>query len=65
MSLLAVYVVIVLAVELMAVELGLFLDTLAPAFAVPMGLGLFFAVLVLGWPLAIYITERWLPEKHD
>jgi hypothetical protein len=63
MRLMAVYVLIVLVIEAIAVRIGLYLDTWAPTFTVPMALGLFFAVLALGWPLAVYITERWLTPK--
>ena len=63
MRLLVVYVLIVVAVELIAVQIGLYLDHVFPTFSVPLALGLFFAVLGLGWPVAVYVTDRWLTPK--
>jgi hypothetical protein len=63
LRLLAVYVLIVVAVELAAVRIGLYLDHVFPTFSLPIALGLFFAVLWVGWPIAVYITERWLTSK--
>jgi len=60
MRLLMVYVAIVVVVEAIAVRLGFYLDRVSPTFAVPMALALFFGVLWVGWPIAVYITERWL-----
>jgi hypothetical protein len=65
MRLLVVYVLIVVAVELLAVQIGLYLDQAFPAFSLPLALGLFFAVLGLGWPIAVYITDRWLTPKSN
>jgi hypothetical protein len=65
MRLLVVYVLIVIAVELVAVQIGLYLDHVFPAFSVPLALGLFFAVLGLGWPVAVYVTDRWLTPKAN
>jgi hypothetical protein len=28
-----------------------------------MALGLFFGALGLGWPIAVFIVDRWLPSK--
>ena len=60
MRLLAAYVVIVLVVGFFGVELGFELDTLMPTLAIPIGLAIFFAVLIAGWPAAVFVTERWL-----
>jgi hypothetical protein len=60
MRLLAAYVAIVLVVGFFGVEVGFQLDRLVPSLAVPLGLGLFFGVLIVGWPIAVFITERWL-----
>ena len=63
MRLMVVYVVIVVLVELVAIRIGIKLDTLYPTLSVPMALGLFFGALGLGWPIAVFIVDRWLPSK--
>ena len=63
MRLLASYVAIVIMVGFVGVQIGFQLDRLVPTLAVPLGLGLFFGVLIVGWPIAVFITERWfMPE---
>jgi hypothetical protein len=61
--LLLTYIVTVIVGEFFAIQLGLQLDKLAPSFALPMALGLFFGVLALGWPLAVMICDRFLTPK--
>jgi len=60
MRLIAVYVAIVLVVGFLGVELGFYLERLMPALSVPIMLGMFFSTLVVGGPIAVYVTERWL-----
>jgi hypothetical protein len=62
MRVMAIYVIIVVIVETIAVLLGLQLDKTVPLLSVPIALGLFFGVLVGGWYGAVYITERWFPD---
>jgi len=57
MWIMVVYVLIVLACELIVVGLGLALDRLYPPASLPVSLSLFFAVLWLGWVLAVRLTE--------
>jgi hypothetical protein len=64
MRLLAAYVVIVFVVGFFGVELGFEFDKLMPTLAVPIGLAIFFGVLIAGWPLAVYVTERWLLSEQ-
>lgn len=59
MRLIIVYVVLVLIGELIAVQIGFFFDHAMPSFSLPIALGLFFTVLGVMWPLAVYMTERW------
>ena len=59
MRLLIAYVLLVVAGEFVAIQLGFYLDRAFPAFSLPIALGLFFSVLGLMWPVAVYITERW------
>ena len=60
MRLLVAYVVIVLIVGFFGVELGFELDSLMPTLAIPLGLAIFFGVLIAGWPAAVFVTEKWL-----
>ena len=60
MSVMLIYVVCVALSETLAVEIGLYLDNLAPTYSLPLALTLFFAALFFSWPVAVKITERWL-----
>lgn len=62
MRVMAIYVIIVVIVETLAVLIGLQLDKTLPQLSVPLALGLFFGVLAGGWYVAVYITERWFPD---
>ncbi|MBN9051444.1 MAG: hypothetical protein J0H78_18460 [Rhizobiales bacterium] len=63
MRLMVVYALLVIVGEIAAVELGLYLDAVVPSFSLPIALALFFSVLVVMWPAAVFITERWLMGK--
>ncbi len=63
MQLLIVYVLLVVGGELIAVRIGFYLDTAMPSLSLPIVLGMFFAILLVMWPLAVFITERWLVAK--
>lgn len=63
MRLLGAYIVIVFVVGFLAVQLGFQLDHISPLLAVPIALCLYFAVLVAAWPMAVFVTERWLMGK--
>lgn len=65
MWLMVVYVVLVVVGELIAVELGLYLDQMYPTLAVPIALALFFGMLVLAFPPAVWITRRWFVESKQ
>jgi hypothetical protein len=63
MRLIAAYVVIVFVFGFFGVELGLEFDHLLPdlpTLSLTIALGIFFGVLIAGWPLAVFITEKWL-----
>lgn len=64
MRLMLVYALLVIVGEIAAVELGLYLDAVVPSFSLPIALALFFSVLVFMWPVAVFITERWLMGKE-
>jgi len=57
MWIMVVYVLIVFVCELIVVGIGLALDRLFPPASLPVSLSLFFAVLWLGWVLAVRLTE--------
>jgi hypothetical protein len=65
MRLLIVYVLLVVAGVFVAVKIGFYLDTAMPILSMPISLGMFFAVLLFMWPLAVYITERWWNPKSN
>ena len=60
MWILIVYVLIVVVGEAVVVAIGLTLDRIYPLASLPVSLSLFFAVLAIGWPLAV----RWTEPKH-
>ena len=60
MWILIVYVLIVLIGEAIVIAIGLILDRIFPLASLPVSLTLFFAVLALGWLLAV----RWTEPKH-
>lgn len=62
MVLLAIYVVLVVIGEVIAIQIGLFLDGTFPTVSIPIALSLFFAVMALAWPIAVAIHDRWRPE---
>ena len=64
MLLLLVYAVLVALGELVAVGLGLYLDTVFPQLSIPIALSLFFGVLVLVWRPALWITQNFLTRKN-
>jgi hypothetical protein len=62
MRVMAIYLLIVVLAESVAVLIGLELDTNLSSFSVPVALLLFGSALTGGWYLAVYITERWFPD---
>ncbi len=65
MRLLIVYILLVVVGELITIKIGFYLDTAMPSLSLPIVMGMAFAILFLMWPLAVYITERWLVSKTD
>ncbi|MGE5772135.1 MAG: hypothetical protein ACM3Z4_08845 [Hyphomicrobiales bacterium] len=57
MWIIVVYVLIVTITELVVTAIGLVLDRTYPTLSLPVSLTLFFAVLWLGWELAVRLTE--------
>jgi hypothetical protein len=61
MTVLIVYVVLVAICEVAVFFAGVALDTVVPTgWNVIVAMTMFFAVLWLVWPVAVFITERWL-----
>ena len=57
MWIMAVYVLIVVVGEAIAIAIGLTLDRTYPTYSLPISLSLFFIVLWLSWLLAVRLTE--------
>lgn len=57
MWILVVYVLIVTISEVAVTAIGLVLDRIYPVLSLPVSLSLFFAVLGVGWKLAVRLTE--------
>ena len=57
MWILTVYILIVVIMELIVVAIGLALDRIYPSLSLTISLSLFFAVLWLGWVVAMRVTE--------
>ena len=60
MWILIVYILIVVVGEAVVIAIGLVLDRIYPLASLPVSLSLFFAVLAVGWLLAV----RWTEPKH-
>ena len=57
MWILTVYILIVVIMELIVVAIGLALDRIYPSLSLTISLSLFFAVLWLGWVVAVRAIE--------
>ena len=57
MWILIAYVLIVVIGESVVISIGLALDRISPVLSLPVSLSLFFAVLAIGWILAVRWTE--------
>ena len=61
MTVLIVYVLLVAIFEVVVFFAGVALDTMVPAgWNVIVAMLMFFSVLALAWPIAVFVTERWL-----
>jgi hypothetical protein len=63
MMVMVVYVLLVAVGEVIAVGIGLMLDTTVPqGWSIIVAMVLFFGVFALMWPIAVFITERFFPQ---
>ena len=61
MVLIVVYVILVAVGEVAAFFVGQLFDAFVPsAWSMVFYMGLFFGVLWAAWPLAVFVTERWV-----
>jgi hypothetical protein len=61
MTVLIVYVLLVAFFEIMICFIGIAVDSVVPSgWNLIVAMAMFFAVLAVMWPVAVYITERWL-----
>ena len=65
MRLIAVYCILVAIGEVITFFLGLIVERLVPSFSMLIYMLMFFGVLCGGWPIAVYITERWLMSDDE
>jgi hypothetical protein len=65
MRLIAVYCILVAIGEVITFFLGLIVEQLVPSFSMLIYMLMFFGVLWGGWPVAVYITERWLMSDDE
>jgi F0F1-type ATP synthase assembly protein I len=64
MIVMIVYVLLVVAGEVVAIGLGSMLDQyVASGWSMIVAMALFFGVIAMMWPLAVFITERWLVSE--
>lgn len=60
MIVMIVYVLLVVAGQVLAFLLGTVVDRMVPSgWSMIAYMGLFFSVLGIAWPIAVFITERW------
>jgi hypothetical protein len=61
MVVIAIYVLLVAVGQVVAVTLGIYLDKTVPAgWSIILAMGLFFGVFAVMWPVAVFVTERWV-----
>ncbi len=66
MILIIVYLAVVAVGEVGAFFVGELLDHFVPAtWSMVMFMGLFFGVLWAAWPVAVYVTEKWVVPGGD
>ncbi len=63
MAVMLVYVLIAMIGEVLAFAAGAFIDTVvSDGWSMIIYMGLFFGVLFLAWPIAVRVTEKYLPQ---
>ncbi|HWP25909.1 MAG TPA: hypothetical protein VNL39_06160 [Xanthobacteraceae bacterium] len=61
-----VYVAVVAVGEIIAFGLGVVIDRMVPdAWSMIIYMAMFFGVIWGAWPIAVYITERWLLRTSE
>jgi hypothetical protein len=65
MRLIVVYCILVAIGEVIAFFLGLIVEQVIPSFSMLIYMLMFFGVLWGGWPISVYITERWLMPDDE
>jgi hypothetical protein len=64
MVLILVYVVMAAIGEVIAFGVGQFFDSMIPSsWSMMVFMGLFFGVLWVAWPVAVFVTERWFVHE--
>ena len=65
MLLIAAYVLFVTLGNLVAWRIGVLIEQNWPVASLPIFLAMFFAILILAWPLAVRATARWADEPAE
>ncbi len=63
MQLIVVYVVLAIIGEFIAFGLGRIVDSVLPDYSMAIFMALFFGVLWLAWPLAVWVTEKYFVRQ--
>jgi hypothetical protein len=63
MQLIAVYVIFAIIGEFIAFFIGRIIDGFLPDYSMPAFMAMFFGVLWLAWPIAVWVTEKYLVRQ--
>jgi hypothetical protein len=65
MILIVVYVVLVAIGEVIAFGIGAMLDGMFPTWSMILYMALFFGVIAGAWPVAVFVTEKYIVTESD
>jgi hypothetical protein len=65
MRLMALYCAVVVIGEVLIFPIGLAVERLFPSLSMLVYMAMFFGVLWGGWPVAVFLTERFLLSPED
>jgi hypothetical protein len=58
------YSLLVILGNFLAWRIGIVVENNWPVLSLPIFLSMFFGVLILAWPIAVWITEKWGPSEE-
>jgi hypothetical protein len=65
LALLGIYVVVALVGQVIGFGMSLLVERTVPWVGMPVFVGIFFGVLVLAWPIAVLLLNRFYPEPVE